>query len=68
MESSNEENRLKEALKAAIFEVLEERRDFLRDLVEEAVEDVALVRAIDDGQRTEVIGRDEVFEILEDEA
>jgi hypothetical protein len=59
-----DEGRLKELLKAAVVEVLEERRDLLRDVVEEAIEDAALARAIEEGQGTAPIGRDEVFNVL----
>ncbi len=60
-----DERRLKELLKAAIVEVLEERRDLLRDIVDEAIEDAALARAIEEAESTASIGRDEVFNLLE---
>ena len=59
-----DEDRLKELLKTAIVEVLEERRDLVRELIEEAVEDIALVRAIEEGQKSPLVSRDEVFKIL----
>lgn len=62
--STLDEDRLKELLKAAIIEVLEERRDLVRDLIEEAMEDVAMVRAIEEGQGSPIVSRDEVFKIL----
>jgi hypothetical protein len=37
----------------------------LRDLVEETLEDIALARAIEQGQRSEEVSRSEVFSILE---
>lgn len=60
-----DEAQLKEALKAAIVEVLEERKDLVRDLLEEALEDIALARAIEEGEQTELVTRDEVFKALE---
>lgn len=60
-----DEDRLKELLKAAIVELLEERRDLVRDLLEEAVEDIALARAIDEGEQTGMTSREEIFEVLE---
>jgi ribosomal protein L12E/L44/L45/RPP1/RPP2 len=63
--ASIEENRLKEILKSAIVEVLEERRDLVVDLFEEAIEDVALARAIEEGQASAVMSREEVFKIFE---
>jgi hypothetical protein len=32
-----------------VAEVLEERREFVKAIIEEAIEDVALARAIDEG-------------------
>ena len=64
-QTSIEEGRLKELLKAAIVEVLEERRELVLDVFEEALEDVALVRAIEEGERSPLVSRDEVFKLLE---
>ncbi len=60
-----DEGQLKEALKSALVEILEERKDLLRDLIEEALEDVALARAIEEGERSELVTRDQVFNALE---
>ncbi len=60
-----DDERLKDLFKTALLEVLEERKDILRDLIEESLEDVALVRAIEQGQRTKEANRTEVFSILE---
>ena len=66
MEIAANEAQLKEVIKAALVEVLQERQDLLYDAVERAIEDVAFARAIEEGDRTELIERDEVFAILED--
>jgi len=63
--ASIEENRLKDLLKSAIVEVLEERRDLVVEILEEAIEDVALVRAIEEGQTSAAMSREEVFKIFE---
>jgi len=60
-----DEEKLKELLKTALVEVLEERKEVLRDLIEEALEDIALARAIEQGQRTQDASRSEVFSVLE---
>ena len=65
METSMSDDRIKELFKAAILEVLQERRDLLRDALAEAIEDLALARAIEDGEGTETVTRDEVFTLLE---
>jgi hypothetical protein len=60
-----EERRLKGLLKSAVAEVLEERRDLLRDAVSESFEDVALIRAIQRGEKSPIISRKKIFERLE---
>jgi hypothetical protein len=62
---SLDDERLKELLKTAILEVLEEHKDVLRELIEETWEDIALARAIEQGQSTEEISRSQVLSILE---
>ncbi|HKB68615.1 MAG TPA: hypothetical protein VKC61_22325 [Pyrinomonadaceae bacterium] len=56
---------MKELLKSAVAEVLEERREFVKEIIEEAMEDVALARAIDEGVSTDDVSREEVFSILD---
>jgi len=65
-DSAQDVDRLKEALKAAIVEVLEERRDLVVDLIEEALEDIALVRAMEEAEGSPLASRDEVFKILDE--
>ncbi len=65
MEVTIAEDRLKEVLKAAVVEVLEERGDLVRAIVEAALEDLALARAIEEGEGSEAVGRDHVFSLLE---
>lgn len=47
MATSIDEAKLKDLLKAAVVEALHEHRDLVKDIVEEAMEDIALTRAID---------------------
>ena len=60
-----EENRLKGMLKKAVVEVLEERRDLLRDALEEGLEEIAIIRAIQEGEKTPRISRKQIFQRLE---
>ena len=60
-----EERRLKGLLKSAVLEVLEEHRDLLRDAVREGLEDVALVRAIQLGERSPLVSRRRIFQRLD---
>jgi hypothetical protein len=59
-----DEERLKDLLKSAIVEALEERRDLVQEIVEEAMEDIGLAYAIEQGLRSDTIPREEVFAIL----
>lgn len=60
-----EEERLKELFKTAIVEVLEERKDLVVDLLGEALEDIALGRAIQEAEGDERVGQAEILAILE---
>jgi hypothetical protein len=60
-----DEAKLKEALKSALVEILEERKDLVREVLEEALEDIALARAIETGEQSELVNRDEVFNALD---
>jgi len=68
MEALTNQDQLKNLIKAALIEVLEERQDLLHEAVEQALEDVALTRAIEEGESSDLINRDEVFSLLEDKA
>jgi len=57
--------KLKALFKTALVEVLEERKDLLRGAIEETLEDIAMARAIEEGQRTEEVSRGEVLSLLE---
>ncbi len=60
-----DEQTLKTILKAAIVEVLEERPDLLRAIIEEALEDAGLVAAIDEGLRTGPLDRADILAVLD---
>lgn len=68
MESSMNQDQLKNIIKTAFVKVLEERPDLLDDAIEGALEDVAFARAIEDGENTELIQREEVLSLLEGKA
>ena len=63
--NATEERRLKGLLRDAVVEVLVERRDLLRDALQESLEDTALLRAIRNGERTRLVSRKQVFRRLE---
>jgi len=61
MATSIDETKLKDLLKSAVAEVLDERRELVKEIIEEAIEDLALVRAIDEGMSTDTVSRQEVL-------
>ncbi len=65
LESSLSETQIKDLMKAAILEIFQERRDLFQDLIAEALEDIALVKAIDEGRDSEPVSCEAIFEILE---
>ena len=57
--------RLKEVLKSAIIEVLQERQELVREILESLVEDVAFTKAIEEGEQSPLVDREHIFELLE---
>ncbi|BAY48576.1 hypothetical protein SAMD00079811_62020 [Scytonema sp. HK-05] len=64
-EISLDENKLKEILKTAIVEVIQERKEIFSDLLAEIIEDIALEKAIKEGENTESVSREAIFKILD---
>jgi hypothetical protein len=60
----SDEARLKVLLKEALVEVLEQRREWFSELMAEALEDHALIQAIKEGEHTEIVSRNEIFDLL----
>jgi hypothetical protein len=65
MESLTDSTKLKEFFKQAIIEVMEEKRDLVHDLLVEAMEDLLMIRAIQEGEDSAPASREEVLHILE---
>ncbi len=64
METLVDESKLKNLMKQAIVEAIEEKKGVVHDLLVEAMEDVAMIRAIQEGEDSDLVGRDEIFGIL----
>ena len=60
-----ENDELKEVFKSAIVEVLQERQELVREILDEIVEDIAFSKAIAEGEQTQRVSRESVFEVLE---
>lgn len=59
------EDKIKELFKTAIIETLEERKDLFSDLFREITEDIALAKAIEEGENSAKVSRSDIFEVLE---
>ncbi len=68
MEAIIETGALKEIFKQAIMEAIEEKKDVVHDLLVDAMEDLSMIHAIQEGETTEPVSRTEVFAILEGKA
>ena len=62
---SVEEMHLKDLVKEAILELMQERRDELEEVFAEVIQDLALARAIEEGEATETVRKAEILQILE---
>lgn len=60
-----ESDELKEVFKSAIVEVLQERQELVREILDEIIEDIAFSKAIAEGEETPRVSRESVFEVLE---
>ena len=65
--AGTDETRLRQLVKDAVAELLQERRSLMRELIAEVIEDIALSRAIDEGEKTPIVSRDEVLKALDRE-
>ena len=65
MELSIDESRIKQLFKEALIEVIEERRGVFHELLIEALEDNALVHAIQDGEDSTPVSRQAVLKLLD---
>lgn len=59
-----EESALRRTVKAAVEEVFEERKDMMSDLLEEALLDIGLARAIREGECSRMVSRRTVFNVM----
>ena len=66
MEALLDDNKLKNLMKQAIIEVIEEKKDVVHDILVDALEDVAMIHAIQNGEDSGSVSRDEIFGILAD--
>jgi len=68
MEASLDDAKLKVLLKETLVELLEERREEFSELLLEALEDLALSQAIQEGEGTGLVDKKEIFKIIAGQA
>ncbi|MCL1469896.1 hypothetical protein [Argonema antarcticum] len=59
-----DETKLKELIKTAIFELVQEEKEVFSELLAEVLEDIGMENAIKEGENTEIVSREEIFKIL----
>ncbi len=64
----SDEGKIKQLMKEALFEKLQEQRGVFHDLIVEAIEDIAMTNAIRQGVNTESAIRNEGSDILKGRA
>jgi hypothetical protein len=68
MQTLIDDGKLKQLLKEAFMEAFEEKRNIIHDVIVEAMEDIALVRAIQEGESSGTVAKKEIYDILEGRA
>ena len=68
MEALIDDSKIKKFFKQAIIKAIEEKKDVVHDLLVDAMEDIAMIRAIQEGENTDSVGKKEIFDILEGQA
>jgi hypothetical protein len=62
-----DEIRIKTLFKEALVEVIEENQELVSSILIEALEDIGLSRAIEEGEQSKTVSRDEIFKVLSEE-
>ncbi len=65
-ETALDTNQLKDLLKTAIVEILQEQKEVFTEIIVEAMEDIALAKAIEEGEDTEPVSREAIFRIFQE--
>ena len=60
------ERDLKDLVKIALEELIKEKPELFRDLIAEAIEDIALGKSIEEGLNTPEVSEEEVLRILKE--
>ncbi|MCO6430797.1 MAG: hypothetical protein J5J00_08040 [Deltaproteobacteria bacterium] len=64
MAKAKQKDSLKRLVKSVISELLEENEELVKRILEEAIEDAFMAKAIKDGRRTKRVSRDRILRAL----
>ena len=64
MSVSVEKEDLKKLIKESVVEVFEQNRSLFAHIIEEVIEDKALMEAMTEGENTDLVSRDAIFDVL----
>ena len=56
-----DKTKIKALFKEALVEVIEENQELVGSILVDALEDIGLFLAIEEGEKTETVSRDEIF-------
>ena len=59
-----DETKLKELLKVAIIELLQEQKEEFSEILAETLEDILIKKAIQEGENSEPVSQEQIFKIL----
>lgn len=62
-----DETRIKTLFKEALVELIEENQDLVSSILVDTIEDIGLSRAIEEGEKSKTVTREEVFKVLSGE-
>ena len=65
MPTPTSESELRNAVKSVLAEILDEDPQFLKEMIEDALEDIGMAQAIREGLRTAVVDEEEVARALD---
>ena len=61
------EAKIKALFKEALVEVIEENQDKFSSILIDALEDIGLSRAIEEGEQSTTVSREEIFKVFSEE-
>lgn len=63
-ETTLDTSELKQLIKSAIAQILQEQKEVFTDIIIEAMEDICLAKAIAQGENNDSVSRETIFKIL----